>query len=238
MSYQPLRIGEIEEPSLQASKWLQIQMLIDSHEMENLFHALGDFHIFLAGAICLAGTEEISKENFLQTYARYIELLKNATIPEEREFRAYFSAVFTLHRDHLFQRPVSNGKSLIRVAKPCIQLQLNRIAYSEADGKFRPMVFGQESFLWGIQFSYPQLYQEPLSKEIFSVKDGTQFPNTGLFRKLHRWCREETVPTPFQVGLKKTNTPMRLGKACFAWIAAHRQLTEKGIGISALPHLN
>jgi len=145
-----LRLSDVTEVPLQASKWLQVQALLDDSEMDLLFQALGDFYLFRAGAICLPGEEEISKEEFLDKYRSYIAQLKKGELPEENAYRAYFSSILSVAKDHLFQIPVNGGRALIRLSRPVIQLQLCRIAYSEIDGKFYPMVFGQGSFFLGI----------------------------------------------------------------------------------------
>jgi hypothetical protein len=226
-----LPVGSREDPPLQASKWLQLQLLMDEHELRHMFDSLGQFTIYKAGAICPTGHEEITKEDFIAVYGRYIELLKSSHIPSEGEFRAYFSSVLTCRADHLFLQPIDHSKALVRVKKPCIQLQMNRIAYSDSDGKFRAMLFGPQSIFWGLQFSYPQLFQDATTKEVFSIKEGDDFPNTALFRMLQRWTRGHTVPTPFLVAGKQTNTSVRIGKRCFSWINNHPQLQQRGIAV-------
>ena len=227
-----LRISIIKnEPPLQASKWLQIQVLLDKEEMSSLFEALGPFEIFLTGCLCPIGKGFVSHDGFLEQYSRYVEALKAGQLPEEAVFRSYFSSVFTVARDHLFRVLAADNQQIIRVAKPVIQLQMHKMDYSLADGKFRPMVFGMDSIYWGIQFSYPQLYQNPIDKEILQIADRPEFPNTRLFRTLQRWVRHETIPTPFEVSQKKINVPMRLGKNCLSWINHHPQLIRKGLQV-------
>lgn len=223
-----LRLGTGKELPLQASKWLDLQLLIDADEMQSLFSSLGEFKIFRVGSVCGIQEGEISKSAFLGHYARYVECLKQGLVPEEKEYRPIFSSIFTLVDDHVFQIVVGNEKRILRVDKPVLQLQVNQIAYSTADGKFRGMVYGKESILWGIHFSFPQLFQDAATKEVFSVMNDPQFPNTALYRQLQLWTRQNTLPTPFQVGEQRINVPMRLGKACFSWINSHPQLINSG----------
>jgi hypothetical protein len=226
-----IRFGTGKELPLQASKWLDLQLLIDADEMKSLFSSLGEFKIFRVGAVCSSNEGEILKSTFLEKYAHYIECLKQGIIPEEKEYRPYFSSIFTLADDHVFQIAVGNDRRILRVEKPVLQLQVNQIAYSPVDGKFRGMVFGKESVLWGIHFSYPQLFQDAVTKEVFSVVNGPQFPNTALYRELQLWTRQNTLPTPFQVGEQRVNVPIRLGKNCFTWINSHPQLANSDIRV-------
>ena len=216
---------------MQATKWLKIQLLIDAGEMENLFTALGPFEIFIAGAVTDKGGGKVAQEDFLKVYSQYIQTLKAGKIPLESDFRQFFSSVFTKDNGALFTMPLGSEKQLLRLAKPVIQLQPHSLDYSTHDQKFRAMVYGLESVLWGLQFSYPQLFQDPETKDALQVDVSPYFPNTELFRNLQRWVRGHTVPTPFLVEGKKINVPMRLGLNCLEWINHHPQLSKKNIQV-------
>lgn len=217
---------------MQASKWLKCQLLLDAEEMQALFQSLGNFYIYLTGSIQNRGEGEISHENFLACYRQYVEALKSGELPEEELYRNLFSAVFTVSRDMLYAVSVSDEKILIRVEKPVVQLQSHRIDYSPFDQKFRSMVLGADSILWGIQFSYPQLFEDSITKDVLQIKnDPKAFPNTQFFYKLQHWVRHNTAPTPFIVEDKVFNVPIRLGKECFSWINRHPQLKKRGISV-------
>lgn len=225
-----LTVKTTKEP-YNASKWLSVALLIDAREMKSLFEALGDFQIFTVGSVAKRGKGLVSHEDFLSCYARYIEKLKNGSIPEDSTYRSMFASVFTLFSDHLYALHVGTDSELIRVSKPVVQSQAHNLDYSKADGKFRSMVFGQDSVLWGMQFSYPQLFEDPQTHAVHKVDDSHLFPNTMLFRALQKWTRLNTVPTPIIVDEKVIHVPMRLGKNCFAWINSHPQLEKKGLRI-------
>lgn len=226
----PLRISS-NEPPMQASKWLDIPLLIDATEMRQLFDVLGDFYIYGASSLCKPGEEQISKQEFLQKYETYIQDLKNGRLPDESTFRRFFSSIFTVSSEFLYIVQTANGQHLVRVSKPVIQLQPHRLSYSTIDGKFRSMVLGIDNLSWGIQFSYPQIFQDPQNNEVKQVADNLEFPNTALFRAIQRWIRHHTIPSPFLVEGKKINVPARLGKECLTWINQHPQFEEKGFRI-------
>nr|MBA2728315.1 hypothetical protein [Parachlamydiaceae bacterium] len=218
-----LRCGSSQEPPLQASKWLQLQVLADSQEMERLFDAFGNFLIFKAGVLCNAGEGEISKEEFLRLYSNYVDALKLGQLPDDALYRQSFSSVFTTDPGNLFQVEVAGNRRIIRVARPVLQLQMHKMSYSSVDGKFRPMVLGKDCIFWGLQFSYPQLFQDE-SKEVYKALEEEQFPDSKLYRILQKWLRQETIPTPFIVDTHQINVPIRLGKNCVEWINRHPQL--------------
>lgn len=221
-----LAVKNTNEP-YHASKWLSVALLVNAHEMQSLFQTLGTVYIYNVGSITKRGEGVITSEAFLSGYERYVHALRNGKIPEDSSYRTLFSSAMTVKEDHVYALHVGEEGQLIRIAKPIVQIQAHNLDYSTADGQFRPMVFGMNSVLWGIQFSYPQLYEDPKTHAPIKVEDNASFPNTSLFKAIQKWARENTVPTPFLVDGKVINVPMRLGKSCFEWINHHPQLTQK-----------
>lgn len=217
---------------LQASKWLKSPILIDGNEMQSLLTALGDFWIFRTSGVTRQGEGLISTEEFLFHYTEYVEALRQGKQVDEERIRPYFSAIFTLTPRAVYAVYLPNQQQLIKVDQPVIQLQHHKFTYSTLDGKFRSMVLGSNSISWGVQFSYPQLYQDA-NFQVKQVRVGEAFPNTALFHKLQKWVRYHTVATPFLIGPQRINVPIRLGKQCFEWINAHPQLVIKSLQIES-----
>ena len=221
--HSPLSIRSHMGRPMQASKWLNAPLLLDTDEMQKLILDLGDFWIFKVQGVINKDQESLSTEQFLNCYSDYIKGLKQGRFEESPYMKSVFSSVWTTSLDALYSIPVREDQQLIKIDKPVIQLQSNRLTFSKSDGKFRSMTFGPGSIHWGIQFSYPQIYQDAAYR-VLSVKETPEFPNTLLFKNLQRWVRENTVPTPFLVEEQKTNVPIRLGKNCFSWINNHPHL--------------
>lgn len=224
-----------QDPPYQAGKWLSLQALIDGQEMAALLNTLGNPYIFLVSGAQPRGSSAYPRQKFIEEYGAYIETLKSGQLPSDALVRTLFAALWTLSPDHVYAVHVGEDKQLIRICKPVIQLQPHSMDYSPYDQKFRSMMFGQESISWGIQFSYPQMFQDPATHEVVKPNDVAKFPNTGLFQTLQRWMRNNSSATPFLMDGKKINVPMRLGKNCFAWINNHPQLVNKGLKV-ALPN--
>lgn len=223
----------VSSTPLQASKWVQIQALLDPSEMRMLFEAMGECSLYLVGRVLPKGEEKVSIEHFLEEYTRYVQVLRMGSPADAMtEFRAAFTLVLTKAEDHLFLSEIPGDRVIARASLPVVQMQLHTIGYSAIENKFRPMVLGAGNLHWGIQLSYPQLFQHPHTKEIISVFQQTCFPNTPLFRVIQQWMRTHTVPTPFIAQEKRINVPMRLGKNCFSWIHEHTQMHSMGIHVA------
>ena len=223
-----------QEGVLRVSKWIKHQVLIDGDEMARLFAALGDFSIFVVSEVVSGANAKISHADFLERYASYVAALKAGDIPDEGPLRRYFSSVFTATPEVLYAMQAGPDKFLIKALRPVIQLQTHHFFYSRVDGKFHSMVLGKESVAWGLQFSYPQIYQDPKDHGFSKVVDSSFFPNTGLFTGLVKWLRGNTLPTPLSVDGKRTNVPIRIGRQCLEWIDRHPQLIAQGIDVCSL----
>ncbi|MBI2810897.1 MAG: hypothetical protein HYX67_08730 [Candidatus Melainabacteria bacterium] len=169
----------------------------------------------------------LSAQAFLDKYSLYIDALKHGRVPEEA--RRYFSSAMTQDLSIFYAIAAGNEKFLMKPTQPVVQLQAHSFFYSQRDGKFHSMVLSGDSVTWGLQFSYPQFYQDPKTREIMKTKD---FPNTALFTQLMKWMRSHTLPTPFEVDRTRVNAPIRIGKKSLAWIKSHPQLKQLGIKIT------
>lgn len=224
-----LRIGTLDEPPLQASKWSQVPVLLDIDEMTALFDHLGEFSLYQCASVKPLGQGVIGKDEFLLHYESYINNLKNGRLPIASDFQPWFSPAMSATPEALYTIPVGQGQQLIRIAKPIIQLQAHTFDYSPFDKKFRSMIFGSESIPWGIQFSYPQLFMNPTTKQVEATRNSPELPNSALFHSLQKWMRQRTIPTPFRAEGILYKVPIRLGKQCLTWINRHPQLIHKGI---------
>ncbi len=228
----PLRLSSPEQEGvLQVSKWLHWQVLLDEKEMAALFAHLPAFTIHIVSSLVQEPHGRVSKEQFLEEYTTYTGALKRGEEPDEKRSRPFFSSVLTREQDSLYAMKAGT-KYLIKPLLPVIQLQLHHIFLSSVDGKFYPMVHAVDSITWGVQFSYPQIFQDPRTRDFGKVDGSPRFPNTPLFADLSKWMRKATLPTPFVLNGQKINLPIRLGKECWPWIASHPHLVRKGIAVS------
>ncbi len=219
-----------EAPTYMASKWIHLDLLVSTEKMKSLFDSFGEpLHLFSALGVAKKGDHELSVSLFLEVWQRYIDTLKEGSIPNDADFRFYFTAAITKTLTAIRAIDVGNDKEIIIPYEPVIQMQIHRFNYSAQDGKFHSMSFGKESISWGIRLSYPQLYQFPDTRQIEDALDAARFVNAELFAKLRGWVRANTQPTPFVVNGNKVYDPMRIDKECLGWIANHAQLKACGL---------
>ena len=220
----PLRISTLEkEGAYQGSKWLKFQVLCQREELDQLFERLRPFFIVpLTGII---DGKTIPEDVFLAEYEAWITGLKAGRIPEDRSLKKILAAAFTDDLQAVWLQEVSGKGYLAKISQPTLLVQAHYFSYSEIDGVFRPMSMGLESIFWGLQFSFPGVYQDGKTMELKTIERGK------LFEEVRHWIRDATRATPFIVNGSRINSSIRLGKQCFSWIGGHPQLREQGISI-------
>lgn len=208
----------------QGSKYLKLPVLCDTEELRALF----DTPFAIYPLTSLGQGVPIPSETFIEAYRSWIEELKQGRAPIDSSLRRVLAAAFTAEPDALWRQEIPGHRFLVKIAKPIVQVQAHFFTYSPIDGVFRSMTMGQASIFWGLQFSFPQIYQDPKTMEFHEVEDS---PNQELFQKIKQWVRDTTRATPFVVDGKRINVPIRLGKKCFSWIDTHPQLIAQRINI-------
>lgn len=221
-----------EEGIYQGSKWLKFQVLCDREELKKLFDRLCPFWIYSLTGLKEQNEVCVSQDTFLDVYGTWIEKLSQGVVPTDTQLRSLLAVAFTKDPQALWLQEVPGQKYLVKLRQPVVQVQAHAFSYSPIDQVFRPLSMGSNSIFWGIQLSYPQIYQDPKTMELVENKETI---NQELFATIRQWVRDETRPTPFEVDGKRTNAPIRLGKNCFSWIHAHPQLKEQKISVFASP---
>lgn len=217
-----------KEGPYQAAKWLKVPVLADAEEIASLFKRLGLAEIYLLGTPAEKNSLHITQETFLASIQRWTDMLQSGSAPTMADCKATLASALTSDPECLWMQELSDGRVLMKIRRPVIQIQAHFFAFSPEEKSFHSMVFGKESVFWGIQFSYPQVFME--SEEPKKV-DGS-FANSALFQEIRQWARDETRATPFLFGEEKINVPIRLGKKCFSWIARHPQLLKFNLGVA------
>lgn len=221
------------EGAYQASKWLDVRVLLETEELRQFLTSLGSTALFRLGCLLEQGKEWVPPEAFIGEYDSYLQALKgHASLETLQAYRPKFTLALTADCDALYALPVRDNHLMVKIAQPVVQIQLHLMHFSTFDGEFRSMVNAPDAISWGLQFSYPQFVQDPHTKNI-SRADSAAFPNGKLFKTIQQLMREISSPTPFLIDGKRVAIPMRLGKKCFNWISEYSLLNK--LNLTVLP---
>lgn len=209
----------------QAARWLKIQALLDDVELASLMQALEPFSIYpLSGALPREAFP-MPKERYLATYRGWIEGLKAGIVPTS--FGSLNASMWTKSAESLWFQEFPDKRVVAKPKEPFLLVQVHFMGYSRVDKVFRPMSLSQDSIFWGLQFSFPQIY-EHTEKGIVEAGD---HPNAVLFQRVRKWSRDNTRPTPMNVEGARENLPIRIGKNCLSWVNDHPALVAKELHV-------
>ncbi len=221
-----------EAPSYLASKWIHFDMLVDHEEFQSLLESFKEpLYIFSTLGVANSGKHLIEKSALIDAYKRYVETLQEGRVPQDADFRFFFTACFTKTLSAVRAITLGNDKEIIIPYEPVLQMQIHRFTYTKNDAKFHSMSLGEKSISWGVRLSYPQLFQYPDTRKVEDALDEERFINATLYSAIRPWLRLHSLPTPFLVDGKRVNDPMRIGKKCLSWIHNHSELASRGLAI-------
>ena len=227
-----IRLLPKQAPHYMASKWIHFDLLIEKEGMQSLLKSLGEpLYLFSTLGIAQKDAHHLDIFRFLEVWQNYINVLKEGRMPQDADYRFYFTAAITKTLSAIRALDIGSDKEIIIPYEPLLQMQIHRFSYSLADQKFHSMAFGEKSISWGVRISYPQLYQYPETRTVEDACNTVQFKNAELFLALRRWVRSNTQATPFIVNGKKVNDPMRISKECLSWINNHAGLQLAGLSL-------
>lgn len=205
------------------AQWTPVRALLDIDEMQALCGHLPAFSLYQAGSVLPIGSGMLSVQQFLSAYDAYLSALKKGKLPPYKQLRHALCAFWSAEENAIAVQAVSQNEQVLSPASPIIQLQPHAFCYSAFDNSFRCMVFGPTSIPWGLQWSYPQVYQDPTTQAIHKTATAPNTPNTLFFRTLQRWMRHHTQPLQVLAQGKRTCLAVRIGPACLKWMRTHPQ---------------
>jgi hypothetical protein len=220
-----------QEGNFFASRWIHVPVLASVEELGQLFSLWNSSWLLLLGIPLKREEMEIPFSYFLEVYGKVIEKLKNGEAADKMLLKNILPAAVSMSDEAVYLQEVAGDRYLLKLRKPVMQMQAHFFRFSPIDNSIRSMVKGQDSVFWGIEISYPQIFQNPKTEEI---EKSSAFENEKLYTALKKWMRDFTRPTPFILpDGKKMNSPIRIGKSCLSWIAEHPDLKTKGLVVDA-----
>lgn len=183
--------------------------------MENLLKYLSPLSILNSSEV--VPWEKISPaiDVFMNKYMTYIHMLQGK-IPKQKINLSY---ALSQQLNNFRAVAVAPDKFICRALQPDVHMQTCEFLL-DSKRKILPQVFSNESIRWGIQFSYPAIFQDGYTMEVFQATRES-FPGWKLFSSIRKWIRNNTVPLPIHFQGKIIHLPIRLGIKATTWISSH-----------------
>lgn len=219
----PIRVSSVEREGLiHTSKPIKHAFLLSLEEMTALFQEIGPCFLIPASGLVSLLDWNISIEEFLSRYKLYVEWMESSATLPPIEVRRFFSLMLSSSLDSVYAVQVGQQKWTIKPCLPVIQIQMYHCFFSSFDHQIRSMVTNPDSFAWGIQISYPQIYEDPKTHYFSKVLLEERFSNSKIFKKIISWLRIHTGPVPLQEGEGRAYAPFRIGKQSLVKKDSHR----------------
>lgn len=187
--------------------------LLDPEEMASLFQELDPFVLFRTAAKEVLPVKEDDRYEWLLLYKEYIEQLQKNEVGRA----VLLSAFISPSQESFYALFTPSKKIQIRPRSPVIQITHHTFSFNAEERQFYSQIFGTEAISWGLEWSFPLLFEDPLTKEVFKLTDPEAWPALALFKKWERWLREHTEPAKFLSQEKKVVAPFRIGKKAKSW---------------------
>lgn len=217
------------EGTMNVSKWLNIQALLDTSEIKELFEILHPCLIVPVGCVVERAKPHLATDEFFKSYDLYVDALKRGLDPQPRHFASAFSCALSRGPEEFYAIEVGADKMLVKPLRPVVQMQAHSMGYSVIDEQIYPMVRGPDTITWGIQFGFPALFQDRKKTQANNTFKDEGFRNSELFQLIQKWMRRHTRSTPLMIHQRVANIPVRIGHQCFSWVNNHPTLRFHGL---------
>ncbi len=222
----PFKVSSVEEEGLiHCSKWLRHAVLFTLEEWEDFITAIGN-PMFVVAAVVDRSSWKVSPTEFKDKYLLYLEHVRKETTLPSPAMRRFFNLMISPSVDDFYAVGVGADRFIIKPKLPIIQMQMYHAFISDLDRQIHPMVLHPKSFSFGMQFSYPQIYEDPVSHTFSKVLLDSQFPSSDVFKKMVQWFRTNTKPVSILLDGKTLHAPFRQGKSSNELVAGNLGLQK------------
>jgi len=215
-----------KEGTLQASKWLHVRMLLDQEELQELVSLIAPCFFVNVAKIGQSDELLIEVDTLLAHYREYIKGLQNPL--EKGVDKTRFSLALSKTLDPFYAMAIKDQQFLIKMKTPVIRVQLFQWHYVEETKQFITTAQLSQGLSWGLEFSFPQFYQDPKTYQPVEILKDLSNPNTQMFKQIQKWARSKTEPASFLIHQEKLIAPFKIGKKCLPWIQSYCSLRSRG----------
>lgn len=190
----------VKEGPYQVSKFSKLFFLLSANELLDLF-SIFSFSIHPLGGLLELTQTTMNKSWFVDNYSKQLD-----SFFEEKPFK-FSPCLLTKDPRSLYLMETNSERVLLKMKRPV--LYLKPLYFSFCGDKVFPAL-GKETIFWGFSLSYPQIFQDPMTKQF--IKVGNEFENTGLFIDFRKKLRSLSSCVSFEKEGKKIATNFRLGR--------------------------
>lgn len=170
---------------LKASRWIHFRAFFDTKALKKFFHDFGEIYFLIPGKVGSLGEVMIDREDFFSRYDRYLHALKNGTTID----KSMLNVSLSLAHDAACIKNFSPNRCLVEICKPVIRVSLYNFYIDTELKKVVMQDHPEKSVSFGLEFSFPYFYENPLTFQPEEHYKDLSYQNTKLFRNMQSWMR-------------------------------------------------
>jgi hypothetical protein len=192
-------------------------------EWAHFFHDFPQLHLFRVASVVAKGKEEMEISEFLSIMTKFITEIESRSDIDIDPYRIPFSCALSPTISDFSVMHLPGERVLVKPREPVIQLRPLSLSMSP-EGALQTKSWGKDNIFWGIQLSYPQIFQDPQTKEI--VQALADHPNGKLFKEILKWFRLHTKPVSLAKRGKSLAFSLKVGAKSVYLLAKHEQIKK------------
>ncbi len=193
--------------------------------MKRFLDSLGSCLIVSPVQILTLETYQLSQESFLERYGRYLDWIGSDPGFPSSKVRNDCTLMISSGPDSFYSVPVAGG-FFLKPGLPVVSVRTYHCFISSLDGSLRSMAMNVDSFTFGLEFSYPQIYEDPRTGEFRKTLLDSDSPNTALYKKMTSALRRQTKPLLIEINGNKVAAPFRVGIDSSDWRASNLRFAD------------
>jgi hypothetical protein len=175
---------------LQASLWMSQRVLLTPDELIELFDFLPSFELYNLAHVGSKEGFHITKELFLECYKAFFMSFFHQKDASFYTFKKQLTVAMIGEEETLYLTEPSSGTFLIHMQKPSVVIGPCIFHYDSAAKKILYADHKTQAIRMGLEFKFPQFYQDPQTLQPVKHFTDLSNPHTRLFKALQKWCRE------------------------------------------------
>src|SRR5262245_43042978 len=112
------RISSRQAPPFLASKWLHFDVLVGADQMKDILQCTQRPFLFSTMGVQARGQNALPIESFLAVWQKYISTLQSGNIPQDADFRFFFTAIMTAAESAVKAIDIQGDKEIITPCEP------------------------------------------------------------------------------------------------------------------------
>lgn len=186
------------------SKWIHLSFFFTTEELKDILSSFEKLYFFSLKNPLYQSEICKSKKDLVDTYDEEIATFLQG---EKKEYlKEILPLALTSDPHDLSLKKLADERVLVCIRKPLVLVRPHYFAISELDQR----ITKGNAIFWGIQFSYPLVYIDPVTQQI---KEGMKAPNAALFTYLRKWARSHTKLAHFKMRGELIKSPYRISSA-------------------------